>query len=413
MSGAMKTMKVLVALNSLELGGTQINAIELAGAVKAYGVESILVAPRHTMPSDGPNVLSLARDLGLPIELLDLPGRTLGDARGLRAAAISEGVDLVHAYGTGTAPAAFWGPCRLGRIPLVMTVYEMWTDPRLYRSGALIVGTGYQRDELVGKRKNVSLVSPPVDLERESPTAVDPSEFVAGLRLDPGATTLVVVSRLVDTAPVKTRGIALAMEAVERLVDVPTQLVVVGTGPAEGRLSEQAERVNQRLGRRAVVMAGPLADPRPAYSAADVVIGMGGSAARGLAHGKLVVVTGENGWFKLFSPDTSAELFSQSFWSEEVQEDPAAELATTLLQFARGRLPRGELEAYSRRFAEENFGLDAMAKRLSEAYAASAGAITTAGWLRDLRREAGRTTETQRRRLMDRHARLSGLRARA
>ena len=38
-----------------------------------------------------------------------------------------------------------------------------------------------------------------------------------------------------------------------------------------------------RLGRDAVVLTGAMLDPRPAYAAADVVIGMGGSSLRGMA----------------------------------------------------------------------------------------------------------------------------------
>ena len=39
-------------------------------------------------------------------------------------------------------------------------------------------------------------------------------------------------------------------------------------------------------------LAGEMLDPRPAYAAADVVLGMGGSALRGMAFGKPLVVQG-------------------------------------------------------------------------------------------------------------------------
>ena len=49
----------------------------------------------------------------------------------------------------------------------------------------------------------------------------------------------------------------------------------------------------QTAGRQVVLLTGEIADPRPAYAAADVVVGQGGSALRGMAFGKPLVVVGE------------------------------------------------------------------------------------------------------------------------
>ena len=89
---------------------------------------------------------------------------------------------------------------------------------------------------------------------------------------------------------------------------VKVQLVVVGDGPARPAVEEAAAAANARAGRRVVVLAGEMVDPRPAYAAADVVLGMGGSALRGMAFGKPLVVAGVGGFWKLLTPD-SAPLF--------------------------------------------------------------------------------------------------------
>src|SRR5207237_10898328 len=73
-------------------------------------------------------------------------------------------------------------------------------------------------------------------------------------------------------------------------------LVIVGTGDAEDVVRRKAEAANRRLGRPAVVLVGPMNDPRPAYAAADLVLGQGGSAIRAMSFTKPLIVIGEKGF---------------------------------------------------------------------------------------------------------------------
>ena len=54
-------------------------------------------------------------------------------------------------------------------------------------------------------------------------------------------------------------------------------------------------------GRQVVLLTGEIADPRSAYAAADVVVGQGGSALRGMAFGKPLIVVGEEGFSELLT----------------------------------------------------------------------------------------------------------------
>ena len=43
--------KVLVQLDNLELGGAQINAVQLSAAVAQHGFDSLLIGPKDTLPA--------------------------------------------------------------------------------------------------------------------------------------------------------------------------------------------------------------------------------------------------------------------------------------------------------------------------------------------------------------------------
>lgn len=371
--------RVLVHLNSLELGGTQLNAIDFAAAVASRGYESVLLGPR---PAPGaPDVVPIARERGLTIEVYDEPPTVLGHARLLRRRADELGADLVHGYGTwGAARSIYWGPSRWARRPWVLTMYEMALHPSVHRHVPLVVGTEYLLEENIDRPGRTVLIRPPVDLERDRPPA-DP----AG---DGGRVALVLVSRLEED--IKAVAIESAIAAVARMGDCDVTLEIVGTGAAETRLRGIGDDVNARLGRPVVQFLGPMADPRPAYARADVVLGMGGSAARGLAHGKPLVAQGENGWSAVLEPENAASIARNSYWSPERTADPEALLERHLRRLVGDPALRRRLGEFSREFAEQTFGLDAMADRLVDLYDSARERYRARDWLADLTVEARR-----------------------
>jgi glycosyltransferase involved in cell wall biosynthesis len=356
--------RALVQINSLALGGTQLNAVQFAAALEEYGWKSLLVGPRDTLPATGPSLFDVAADAGVEVQAMERPTSILRGARDLSTRARQWDADLVHVYGTHHERPAYWGPCLLGRRALLVTVYEMELSARTHRGCPLVIGTGYLLDESRDRPGPVRLVSPPVDLEPDDPAGS--AEFFLRHGVDESAERLVLVSRLDES--MKARSVEVAIEAVERADRPDVVLVVVGGGDAEQRLRALGAAANARLGRRAVVFTGAVADPRPAYAGADLVIGMGGSAARALGHGRRLVVLGENGWSCAFTPATADELFRYSFWSDAAPDDAAERLEAEIVRTLDDRTGRAALERYGRAFAAESFELGAMVERLAGLY---------------------------------------------
>lgn len=376
-------MRVLVHLNSLELGGTQLNAIDFAAAARAHGVESFLVGARDTLPDParGPSVLEIARRHGLEIDVYDPEASILGRGKQLKALATRHRTDLVHVYGSwgGGARPTYWGFARFGRRPWLQTVYEMEVSPKVKRHMSLIVGTAYLEEELRDRPAPAVLISPPVDVDADRPDAVVAAAFRAAYDLR--GPLIVVVSRL--DASMKARPIAVAIDAMRELSDEAT-LVIVGTGDDEDRLRGLGADVNAAAGREAVRFTGPLADPRPAYAAADIMLGMGGSAARSLAFGQTLIVQGECGWSELFEPATAESLARNSYWSPDEVDDPVARLVAIIRPLLRDENARARLGAFGREFALARFGLPAMTTRLVEVYRSALGVRGVRRWAADL-----------------------------
>ena len=289
-------MKVLVYPHDLGMGGSQTNAIELAGELRDLGVECAVFGRPGTLNAR-------IDELGLRfVESVD-PGRRPSPAvvRQLRELVEKEGFHIVHGY---EWPPTLEGVLALRGVPgraVVSTVMSMAVAPFIPHWVPLVVGTQQiAAAEKAAGRPRVDSLEPPVDLLHN--VAPDPATLAAFRRdwgLD-GRPLVVCVTRL--AAQLKLEGLLTAMDLAGSQREF--QLLVVGDGPSRSEVTEAAQRANAAAGPGTVVLTGELLDPRPAYAVADIVLGMGGSALRALAFTKPLVVQGERGFFEPLSPET-------------------------------------------------------------------------------------------------------------
>jgi glycosyltransferase involved in cell wall biosynthesis len=191
------------------------------------------------------------------------------------------------------------------------------------------------------------------------------------------------VSRLMRE--MKLEGIEATIDAVASLhPSIPARLVVVGTGDAVDRLTERAREVNERIGERTIVLAGPMVDPRPAYAASDVVVGMGSSAIRGMAFAKPVVVVGERGFCELVSPGTIGTFLSAGYYGIGDGGDAAPALARHLERLLSHPDERAALGRFGVELVGDRYDLSSSATRLADVYArVAAGGANHLGVLDD------------------------------
>jgi glycosyltransferase involved in cell wall biosynthesis len=375
-------MKVLVYPHATGIGGSQLNAVEIAAAVRDRGHEILIVSRQ------GPLVDKI-RQLGLPhIALDDRAGRrpSARAAAQLTRLAAELHCDVVHGYEWPPGLEAFAGPrLRLG-LPAVCTVMSQAVAPFLPRTMPLIVGTGEIRSRaLAAGHQKVTLLSTPVDTRENAPGCVlaqDPRSFTRDLGLRPDVPLVVVVSRL--AAELKLEGLLAACDAAGELASSGTalQLVLVGDGPARPLVEAAAEAANARAGARIVTLAGLMKDPRPAYAAADIVLGMGGSVLRGMAFAKPVVVQGEQGFCELLTPQSVQQFLHQGWFGlgppEHGRSEAAGRLITILRDLAADAERRLSLGRLARTVVTSRHSLENAANIQLDAYAEAiaAGPVT-------------------------------------
>ncbi|PBC71370.1 glycosyl transferase family 1 [Streptomyces sp. TLI_235] len=380
----MRPVRVLVHLNNLALGGAQLNAVDIARTLRDRGHDPVLFA--QGVAGDAP-LVDVAAGHGLDITVAGDPDTPHGEVRRrMQGLALDHGSELIHAWEVRAARNAYFGPGRLGRLPVVTTFYGIRMLRGLPRHQPLVLGLGaLMGDGRAFGHRDVRLVEPPVNTGTDAPGTVDGTAWRRGLGIDDEELLLAIVTRLVPDLE-KDAGAELTVDAVRALDDPRIRLAIVGTGPSHDRLRARAAEANAALGREAVLVPGQMADPRPAYDAADVVLGMGGSALRGLAFAKPVVVHGAAGYTAVHEPGPLVEPHASrcmyGFGDGSRDPGPLAEQLRGLLNDP-GR--RTELGRWGRDWVVGRFSLEGVAGAFEQLYlevlAAPPG---PARWLRDL-----------------------------
>ncbi|MBP0454419.1 glycosyltransferase family 4 protein [Kitasatospora sp. RG8] len=380
----MRPVRVLVHLNNLALGGAQLNAVDIARTLRDRGHAPVLFA----LGVDGPAPLvDLAAGHGLEVVVAGGPDTPHAEIRRrLGVLAAKHGSQLLHAWEVRAARNSYFGPGRYGRLPVVTTFYGIRMLRGLPRHQPLVLGLGaLMGDGRAFGHRDVSLIEPPVNTAGDAPGQVDGTAFRREHGIGEDELLLAIVTRLVPALE-KDAGVELTVDAVRRLDDPKVRLVIVGAGPSLERIRARAAAVNAELGRQAVLVPGQLADPRPAYQAADVVLGMGGSALRGLAFGKPVVVHGAAGYTAVHEPGPLVEPHASRcmYGFGDGSRAPEA-LAGQLRGLLHDPGHRARLGSWGREWVVGRFSLETVTSAFEELYGrVLARPARVTGWLKDL-----------------------------
>ena len=353
-------MKILVFGDELVMGGCQINAIELGAALRdLFGFEVVYFA------TPGP-LLPLLRQKRLRFIPAPL-ARThpsVSRFRALVRVIQTEKPDVVHAWEWGQCIDAFYGAALTLGVPVVLTHMSMDLVRVLPRSPITTFGTPALRDDAMSTgRQAVEVLVPPVDTVLNAPEAAHGEAFRKLHGIAAGELVLVTVSRLHRL--LKSESLFASIETVRTIGhELPLRLVIVGDGDLRPQLEHAAAEANEDLGRDAVTLTGEMIDPRCAYAAADIVVGMGGSALRGMAFAKPTIIMGEDGFAKLFAPETAEWFWQHGMYGRG--ETSGSGLPDIIAALARNRAGFAELGAFSREFVVQNFSLQSVSARLSE-----------------------------------------------
>ncbi|MFD1719767.1 glycosyltransferase family 4 protein [Georgenia deserti] len=354
-----RRLRIMVCPHELVTGGSQLIAIDLARRLRDRGHEVVVYGPGGTL-----------------VDRIHASGMTYRPAPPYRGDSVRPTVvrsflrvlrqfrpDVVHTYESGPA-LALTVASLLAPVRHVATVGSMTVPDFIADDVPLLPGTGQLvRAEERRRPGPVHLMPVTVDTALDAPRDV----AAARERLGLGDGLVVSVVGRLSAEHGKALGVASAIDALAT-AGVDATFIVAGAGDDEHRVAAAARRATRS--RLRVRLEGNVADPGDIYAAADVVLGMGSSAARAMAYGKPVVVQGCRGFWRLLEA-SSAGLFEETgfFGDGPSGGPPLAELVRNL---AADPEWRARLGAYSRQLVLERYSATTATNRLEALYLAEA-----------------------------------------
>lgn len=340
--------------------------------MQAIGHEAILFG------RSGP-LVSRAKELDLEFVESPQPGRRPSPsvARALAALVRKREIDVLHGYEWPPALEAALSGVRCPT-PAVATIMSMSVPPFIPHSMHLVVGTEeIAAVERAAGRRRVSVIEPPVDTEHNAPgSGPAPHTFRTKYSLDDDRLTIVSVTRF--ARELKLEGILTAIDVVGDLAHtLPIRLVLIGDGPARPDVEKRARAINAACDDNIVILTGQLADPRPAYAAADIALGMGGSALRAMAYAKPLVVQGEKGFWRILTPDSVNQfLWTGWYGVGNGAATGSAALREALMLLLSDDALRRRLGDFGRKLVTERFSLSRAADRQLNVYRTAIAEVT-------------------------------------
>ena len=314
-------MKIFMLIDAMDVGGAETHVFELSRILVKRGHDVAVISAGGRMTK----ALEEAGVRHITMQDMALPRAWAFVAKCIKR----EKPHMVHAH---TRRCAFM--CRMllehMSFPLTVTAHAMFShtfplDRLSFFPPSTIAVSEDIREALVRyfsvRRDDVSVIPNGIDTERfcQRPVKADEPLILSVSRLDTDcARTAHLLCRI--------------MPELCRKSETPWRLMLVGGGSALPLLRPTASRVNNLLGREAIVLAGARTDIPDLLAQCRVFVGVSRAALEAMAMAKPVILSGDEGYLGLLDDRTLPEARRSNFCARGHAPATAERLLSDLLR---------------------------------------------------------------------------------
>lgn len=361
----MTRKKVLLAVMSLDIGGVETHIVELAAGLLERGLVPIIA-------SNGGRYVKELERMGIKHYKVPLhnknPMNMLRSYRMLKKIIRDERVDVVHAH--ARIPGFILGKLhkKMG-FPFVTSAHWVFVTNWLLKhmtdwgQETLAVSEDikkYLMDSYGIPEKQITVTINGISTERFSKD-LDTTAVCEEFDLQKDHERIVYISRMDIDRSLVAHHLLASAEEIQKASDKPVDLIIVGSGNDYEEIAKEAEAVNQKMGRRMVVLAGARTDVNAFAALSDIFIGVSRSALEAMAAEKPVIVGGNEGYLGIFEPEKleRAQLTNFCCRGEEAST-PEKLLADVQKLLKMSQEERDKLGAFSKSVIEKYYSVAKM-----------------------------------------------------
>jgi len=370
-----KGRRILMALTRFDIGGAETHVLELSLELQRMGYGVVVV-------SNGGVYEQNLKEAGIPHYKIPMHSKTpkniAKSLKELRRVIKEEKIDIVHAH--GRIPAFLCGILhKVMKFTFVTTAHWVFDTSHglKYVSNwgekVMAVSVDIKQYLMENYRTNpadIYITINGIDTDKFCKDA-DASSVIEEFALNPDARKIVYISRMdADRALVAFQLVEIAPELLK--VNPELEIVIVGGGNVFDELKIKADAMNEKLGRRAIVLTGGRTDIYKFAALGDWFVGVSRSALEAMACEKPAIIAGNEGYIGIFDEDKLDVSIDTNFCCRGLEESTTGLLLRDLkILMTNPEEENVRLGTYGRNLILSHYSLSKMAKDCEKMYIAA------------------------------------------
>lgn len=363
---------ILMLLMKLDIGGAETHVVELSKELKKRGYNIIIASNGGAYEKELED--TKIKHYNVPLQNKN-PKNVLKSYKLIKEIISSEKIDIVHSH--ARIPSFIAGKLhKTMKFPFVTTAHWVFTT----KFGLKYITDWGQRTIAVSEdikeyliknykmpEENITVTVNGIDTERFSPD-VNTDEIRKELDIKDDDRVVVYVSRMDEDRSLAAHMLINEIPKLDNIID-NIKLVVVGDGNDYENIKNEADGVNEELGRKAVITVGARTDIDKFVALAELCVGVSRAALEAMAAGKPTIIAGNEGYIGLFDESKAELAYSTNFCCRGCEMTTPEALSQAVGGFfGLWDDDKEKIAKYSREYVKSRYSLKRMADDAEKAY---------------------------------------------
>lgn len=364
-------LNVLLVLDKFNVGGTETHVLTLAKELINQGIKVTILGQDGPLGAEFKKLNCKIYNMEFPLVILKDKSMIDSFNQKIKRVIEAENISIIHGHQSPSGSLAL-SASKEYNIPFIFTIHGMYyhdiVDDRLHECNSIISVSHPVYEWLLGFDHQSKVI--PNGVSYADFDLIKPENKIRKeLGIGQDEVVIMYCSRMAWGKVKVCENLIRVCRDLNRFENIKTHVIIVGDGPGYEELVRVGERANNILGENVIHFTGNKLELAPYYQTSDCVIGTGRVAIEAMAASKVVIASGNNGYFGTITEENFYESWKLYFGDHGSRKiNNAMYLYEDLKNFY---LNREEMTSTTKKLhdiAKEMFNIDVVAKQIIDVY---------------------------------------------
>lgn len=309
------SLKVLVVLDKLNIGGTETHALSLIEGLLDKNIEVVVAAASGPLDDVFNSLNCKVYQVDFPLYIETNIDKVLEYENILSNIISEECINVVHVHQSPSGSLCI-DLCNKLNIPCIFTIHGLYyqdiVENKLKLATEVISVSPPVSKWLLDSGISSTIIPNFIDFDNFMPSNLE-SDIRKELNIDDNAFLALYCSRLTWGKTLVAENLIRVCRDLRRLEDVDIHAVIIGDGPDFAKIYSCCDRANRVLNDNFIHVVGAKTSVTSYYSSCDCVVGTGRVAIEAMACEKPVIASGNLGYFGIINESNLDESWDNYF----------------------------------------------------------------------------------------------------